>query len=181
MEQALIPLSLAALVWTAILLIHSVQAGWEATPGPRRLPLVVRHSVAVLLRDSRMVAVALLLGWIGGMLCAFPILLFGDYMGRSGSTGTEYFGYWDPEDAWFLARTYGSLIGALIVPAAYFYLLSSVSLTRWVELVAPAAAGTMAGGCLGALLGGPPLAVLFGCFGFWRACQWAVRRIPQAV
>ena len=180
MEQALISLTLAALVWTAILLIRSVRAGWEATRPPRRLSGGVRSSAAAFLRDGRMVALALLIGWIGGMLCGFPIVLFGDYLGRSGTTGTEYLGYWDPESAWFLARTYGSLVGALVLPAASVYLLAGVPVTRWPQLVAPAAAGTIAGGSLGALVA-PPLAVLFGCFGFWLSCQWAVRRLPQAV
>ena len=180
MEQALIPLILAALVWTALLLARSLEAGWNAASPPRRLSIVFRNSSAAFLRDGGMMALALLIGWIGGMLCGFPIVLFGDYLGRSGTTGTEYLGYWDPESAWFLARTYGSLIGALLLPAAYVYLLSSIPIARWLQLVGPAAFGTIAGGCLGALVG-PPLAVLFGCLGFWLSCQWAIRRLPQAV
>ena len=180
MEQTLIPLVLAALVWTALLLARSLEAGWKAAPPPRRLSVVSRNSVAAFVRDARIVPLVLLIGWIGGMLCGFPIVLFGDYLGRSGTTGTDYLGYWNPESAWFLARTYGSLVGALVLPAAYIHLLSGVPLTRWPQLVAPAAVGTIAGGSVGALVG-PPLAVLFGCFGFWLSCRWAIRRLPQAV
>ena len=41
------------------------------------------------------VLLSLLLGIIGGGLCGAAILVFGGLAGRSGTTGTEYFGYWE--------------------------------------------------------------------------------------
>jgi hypothetical protein len=178
MEQALPTLILAAVVWTALLLARALQADWNAAPAPRPLLDRLRGVVATMRDDGRTVALTLPLGWVGGMLCGFLILLFGDYMARSGSAGSEYLGYWDPETAWFLARTYGSLVGALVAPAAGLSLLCGVPLARWSGLIAPVAAGTIAGGCLGALLA-PPFAALFGCMGFWISCQWAVRRLKK--
>jgi len=40
----------------------------------------------------------------GGGICGAAILVFGAFIGRSGTTGTEYFGYWHPRNSsnWFV-------------------------------------------------------------------------------
>jgi hypothetical protein len=55
------------------------------------------------LRAGKLLAgsvVSALFGIVGGGLCGAAILAFGDFIGRSGSTGTEYFGYWNIDSVW---------------------------------------------------------------------------------
>jgi len=114
----------------------------------------------------------LILGYFGGLLCGFIILLFGDYIGRSGTTGTEYFGYWNPRHTWFEAKVYGGPLGVFVCPIGYFVFLRHVNFLKalWVTLF-----GTILGGCIGAL-SGAPTAVVTGCVGFFTACSIAARK-----
>jgi ABC-type Mn2+/Zn2+ transport system permease subunit len=87
-------------------------------------------------------------------------------IGKSGTTGTEYVGYWAPQHALFAATIYGSPIGMLMCPIGYFLFLRHIPFFKalWVT-----ALGTIVGGCIGALIGSP-LAVLTGIAGFFCAC-----------
>ena len=107
-------------------------------------------------------SLSLLLGIVGGGSCGAAILVFGALIGRSGTTGTEYFGYWDIALVW-LGLLYGGLFGAFVGPIAYMLVIRKIGFQRalW-----PALAGTLAGGFAGAI-GGPPLAILIGISGFF--------------
>ncbi|MGD0966235.1 MAG: hypothetical protein ABSA57_20350 [Candidatus Acidiferrales bacterium] len=52
------------------------------------------------------VFLSLLLGIVGGSVCGAAILVFGGLIGRSGSTGEEYLGFWDVATIW-LGLIYG--------------------------------------------------------------------------
>lgn len=111
---------------------------------------------------------SLLLGIVGGALCGAAILVFGGLIGRSGSTGAEYLGYWDIAEVW-LGFLYGGLFGAILGPIAYGV---AVRKTGFRRAILPAFAGTLAGGMLGALAS-PPAAVFSGVGGFFIGILWA--------
>jgi hypothetical protein len=104
---------------------------------------------------------SVLLGVICGGICGAVILSFGALIGRSGSTGTEYFGYWDASLIW-LGLLYGGFFGLFVAPLAYLLLVRKLGLQKafW-----PALIGTLTGGLAGAIAG-PPLAVVTGISGF---------------
>jgi hypothetical protein len=124
-----------------------------------------------LFRYIILLTATLFVGALSGWICGFIIIAFGHYIGRSGTTGTQYFGYWDPKSAWGLSEWYGKPLGQLMAPIGYFIFLQRTSLIRaWCVTML----GTISGGLLGALVG-PPLAVLTGCIGFFTACYYAGR------
>jgi len=49
---------------------------------------------------------SMVLGIVGGAICGAAILSFGALIGRSGTTGEEYFGYWNIAFVW-LGVMYG--------------------------------------------------------------------------
>jgi hypothetical protein len=101
-------------------------------------------------------------------LCGAAVLVFGAFIGRSGTSGPEYLGYWDIAVA-ELGLLYGGLFGAFVVPLAYPFLVRQIGFQK---SVLPAFAGTLSGGLLGAVVG-PPLALLTGICGFFVALFWA--------
>ena len=111
---------------------------------------------------------SLLLGIVGGGLCGAVILVFGAFIGRSGTTGTEHFGYWDVAIV-PIGLLYGGLFGALVGPLAYALVVRTIGFQK---ALVPAFVGTIIGGFLGAVAG-PPFAVLTGICGFFVALFWA--------
>lgn len=111
---------------------------------------------------------SIVLGAIGGALCGAAILVFGGLIGRSGTTGTEYVGYWDSALI-FLGIMYGGFFGVFVGLLAYPFAVRKVGIRR---TVVPGFIGTLAGGFAGAIVG-PPLAVVTGVLGFFAALYWA--------
>ncbi len=91
------------------------------------------------------VFLSLLLGMVGGGICGAAILVFGAFIGRSGTTGTEYFGYWDPAIV-PIGLFYGGLLGAIVGPLAYPSLVRKIGFQR---AILPAFLGTIVGGLRG--------------------------------
>lgn len=114
---------------------------------------------------------SLLLGIVGGGLCGAAILVFGALIGRSGTTGTEYVGYWDIALVW-LGLLYGGFFGAPVGLIAYPVAVRKIGFQK---AVLPCFVGTLIGGCAGALAA-PPLAVLTGIGGFFVALALAKRK-----
>ena len=110
------------------------------------------------------VLLSLLLGTIGGGFCGAAILSFGDLIGRSGDTGSEYVGYWSVDTLW-LGMLYGATFGLLVGPIAYALAVHKIGFQK---ALFPAFAGTIGGGLAGAIAG-PPLAALTGILGFFAA------------
>jgi hypothetical protein len=108
------------------------------------------------------VFLSLLLGIVGGGSCGAAILVFGALIGRSGTTGTEYIGYWNTSLVW-LGLLYGGFFGAFVGPIAYALVVRKIGFQKalW-----PAFVGTLVGGLAGAVAG-PPVAALTGISGFF--------------
>lgn len=70
---------------------------------------------------------SLLMGIVGGGICGTVILGFGGLIGRSGTTGTEYFGYWSADFIW-LGVVYGGIFGAFVGPIAYPFLVRKIKI-----------------------------------------------------
>jgi hypothetical protein len=66
---------------------------------------------------ARLIA-ATVLGVLGGAICGVAILCFGDAIGRSGSTGNNFSGYWNAASVW-LGVLSGGIIGAFVAPVGY--------------------------------------------------------------
>jgi len=107
---------------------------------------------------------SMVLGIVGGAICGAAILSFGALIGRSGTTGEEYFGYWNIAFVW-LGVMYGGPLGAFVAAVAYATLVRTIGIRR---AIIPATLGTLAGGFVGSLLG-PPVAVVNGVMGFFIA------------
>jgi len=120
------------------------------------------------------VFLSLLLGIVGGGVCGAAILVFGGLIGRSGTTGTEYFGYWNVDIIW-LGLLYGGFLGAFAGPLAYPFLVRIIGFQK---AILPAFLGTIVGGFAGAVAG-PPLAVLAGICGFFLALLWTRIRLAE--
>ena len=110
----------------------------------------------------RGLVLSMLLGTAGGGICGALILFFNAFIGRSETTGAEYFGYWEP---WTLVigLMYGAPIGAIVTTLAYPFLLRRIGFQ---ESLLPAFAGTLTGGFVGAVVG-PFVAVYGGVLGFF--------------
>src|SRR5216683_1780985 len=121
------------------------------------------------------VFLSLLLGLAGGGICGAAILVFGAFIGRSGTTGTEYFGYWDPAVV-PIGLVYGGLLGAIAGPLAYPFLVRKIGFQK---AILPAFAGTLVGGFAGAVAG-PPFAVISGVCGFFLALLWKRMKVPNS-
>ena len=106
----------------------------------------------------------MVLGIVGEAICGAAILSFGALIGRSGTTGEEYFGYWNIAFVW-LGVMYGGPLGAFVAAVAYATLVRTIGIRR---AIIPATLGTLAGGFVGSLLG-PPVAVVNGVMGFFIA------------
>jgi hypothetical protein len=115
---------------------------------------------------------SLLLGIAGGSLCGAAILVFGAFIGRSGTTGTEHFGYWDIAIV-PIGLLYGGLFGAFVGPLAYALVVRMIGFQK---AVIPAFLGTIIGGFAGAVAG-PPFAVLTGIGGFFTALFWTKAKL----
>jgi hypothetical protein len=113
-------------------------------------------------------------GATGGLLLGFMILVAGAYMGRSGSTGLEYIGYWNPEFHWFIASRLGLTGGALLFPIGYYVYLKSSPLR---QVLLYTSCGTLAGGLVGTLVS-PVASMLLAVVGFFLACRWVQSREP---
>jgi hypothetical protein len=115
---------------------------------------------------------SLVLGMAGGGICGAAILIFGAFIGRSGTTGTEYFGYWNPAVI-PIGLFYGGLFGAFVGPLAYPFLVRQIGFKK---SILPAFLGTIIGGFAGSVAG-PPFAVLAGICGFFLALFWTRVRL----
>ena len=136
----------------------------------RRLPFIYEQHTNHLLRFLLSIPI----GILGGGICASIILSFGALLGRSGTTGTEYVGYWEPALIG-LGLIYGGFFGAFIMPIAY---LTHLHRTGFVRAIVPATIGTIVGGCVGALAL-PPLALITGCIGFFVGLIYSARKKPS--
>jgi len=121
------------------------------------------------------VFLSLFLGIVGGGVCGAVILVFGAFIGRSGTTGTEYLGYWDPAIV-PIGLFYGGLLGAIVGPLAYPFLVRKIGFQK---ALLPAFAGTLVGGFAGAVAG-PPFAVISGVCGFFLALLWKRMKVPNS-
>jgi hypothetical protein len=122
---------------------------------------------------------SLLLGFAGGGICGAAILVLSAFIGRSGTTGAEYFeffGYWDLALV-LTGLFYGGLLGAIVGPLAYPFLVRKIGFQK---AILPAFLGTIVGGFLGAVAG-PPFAALAGICGFflalWARVRFAARHV----
>jgi hypothetical protein len=120
------------------------------------------------------ICLSLFSGIIGGAICGAAILVFGAFIGRSGTTGEEYFGFWDPAII-PIGLFYGGLFGAIAGLLAYPLLVRKIGFRK---AILPAFLGTMVGGFLGAIAG-PPFAVLMGIGGFFVALIWTRVRLAE--
>jgi hypothetical protein len=107
---------------------------------------------------------SVVLGIVGGAICGAAILSFGAFIGRSGNTGEDYFGYWNIATVW-LGFLYGAPLGAMVAPVGYATLVRTSGIRR---AIIPATLGTLAGGFVGSILA-PPIAVVTGVVGFFVA------------
>jgi hypothetical protein len=130
--------------------------------------MAARHQLLTTTKFLLSIAV----GAVGGAVCGAAILSFGDLIGRSGSTGSEYVGYWSIDTVW-LGFLYGGLLGALVTPVAYLTMVRKIGFRK---AFLPAASGTLLGGIVGAI-GSPPTAVLTGVAGFFLAINWTVQKV----
>jgi len=122
------------------------------------------------------VLLSLLMGIVGGGLCgAATILVFGGLIGRSGTIGTEYFGYWNVDVIW-LGLLYGGFFGAFVGPIAYALWVRKIGFQK---SILPAFLGTVVGGFVGAVVG-PPVAVLTGICGFFLSLVWTRMKLAKA-
>jgi hypothetical protein len=113
-------------------------------------------------------------GAIGGAVCGFVIFSFASLVGHSGTTGSEYVGAWDWGDIG-LGIMYGGFFGLLMGPLGYIIFLRQIGLRK---AILPATAGTIVGGCLGAL-NHIAAALFYGCIGFFLSlfALWFISRI----
>jgi hypothetical protein len=114
------------------------------------------------------------MGIVGGGICGTGILSFGGLIGRSGTTGTEYWGYWGVDFIW-LGVVYGGIFGAFVGPIAYPSLVRKIGFQK---PILPAFLGTICGGFVGAVAA-PPVAVLTGICGFFLALIWARMKLAK--
>ena len=177
MIQFLIPMILGGALWVGVAFVMAVLPRPVRAPAnpsddgsrPRGWTRRFKHYLTHLV-------VLLPAGYLGGVVLGFVILAFGGLAGRSGTTGTEFFGYWNPTSLLFFSGLYGSLIGTVVAPAGYFLFLQEMppgSLRRAVLL---SSAGTLLGGLSGALVS-PPVAAVTGCIGFLAGCKAASIRM----
>lgn len=123
------------------------------------------------------VFLSLLFGMAGGGICGAAILVFSAFIGRIGTTHTEYFGYWDSPII-PIGFFYGGLFGAFAGPLAYPFLIRKIGFQK---SILPAFLGTIVGGFVGAVAG-PLFAILTGICGFFLALFWTrVRLAPTRV
>jgi len=107
-------------------------------------------------------------------MCGAAIISFSDLIGRNGTTGEEYFGYWSLASA-EIGAIYGGFFGFFLGPLAYVFLVRSIPFKK---ALVPATLGTLLGGFIGAITGGPPIAVLTGAGGFFVALSLVRYRNP---
>jgi hypothetical protein len=88
------------------------------------------------------ISLSLLSGTIGGAICGAAILVFGAFIGRSGTTGEDHFGVWDPTII-PIGLLYGGLFGAIVGLLAYPSLVRKIGLRT---AIFPAFLGTIVGG-----------------------------------
>jgi hypothetical protein len=114
-----------------------------------------------LLRHLRGVVLSISLGFLGGIICGAVILSLCGLSGRSGTTGTEYVGYWNIGLV-LVGAMYGGPLGAVVGPLAYATLVRT---TGFRAAVGPAMMGTIIGGFAGSLVR-PLLGIPAGVAGF---------------
>ena len=108
------------------------------------------------------------LGMVAGWFCASVILSFGALIGKSGSTGEEYVGFWSP---WLmlLGVMYGAPIGAICLSVMYVLFLADIEVNILQEQIWKIALATIIGGCIGSGFN-PFYAVGLGVVFFASAC-----------
>ena len=120
-------------------------------------------------------------GIAGGAFCAFFILSFGALIGRSGTTGCEYIGYWEPAYI-ILSVIYGGLFGLLGYPISFILFFRKLEVFTLLRISLRIGGWTILSGCIGATAS-PPLAVLTAFTGFFiasaRAAQDATHKAEQ--
>ncbi len=112
----------------------------------------------------RGLALSVLLGFVGGMICGSAILFLCALSGRIQTTGENYVGFWD-SGLLLIGSMYGGPLGAIMGPVAYVTILRS---TGFRQAIFPAALGTILGGYLGSLFT-PVLGVPTGILGFYMS------------
>jgi len=112
----------------------------------------------------RGLAISVLLGFVGGMICGAAILSLCALAGRIQTDGDNYFGYWE----WGLllvGSMYGGPAGAVMGPLAYATIVRTVGFR---QATVPATIGTIIGGFAGSLVS-PVLGLPTGVVGFFVA------------
>lgn len=113
-------------------------------------------------------------GATGGWLSGSIIFSIGGLLGRSGSTGTEYLGYWSPAFL-ILSIFYAVPVGIICMVAArlIFYKVSiSFLFSNCWKLLSI----TVLFGSLGALSANPFIILIFTVVSFFMAFTWLVLR-----
>lgn len=114
------------------------------------------------LKYVRGIALSVVIGFLGGVVCGSVILSLCGLAGRSRTTGTEYLGYWNFGLA-LVGAMYGGPLGAILGPLGYVAVVREIGF-RSARL--PAALGTVAGGFAGSLVK-PGFGVVTGIVGFF--------------
>lgn len=115
------------------------------------------------------------LGACGGALAGWLFFVVFDFLGKSGTTGTEYFGYWNPQGSWFDATVYAAPLGGILLPLGYGIFLRRLPFPH--SLFRPSL-GVLCGGLIGAAFG-PWEALFWGIVGFFAGCKWAELQTPN--
>jgi hypothetical protein len=71
------------------------------------------------------IALSVPIGFLGGVVCGSMVLSLCGLAGRSGTTGTEYFGYWSFGIA-FLGAMHGGPLGAILGPLGYLAVVREI-------------------------------------------------------
>jgi len=118
------------------------------------------------------------IGAVGGALCAFVILSFGALVGRSGTTGCEYIGYWDSA-YWGISCIYGGAFGFIGLPIAFLISMRDFSTCALIAESWKIAGTTILAGCIAAFAG-PPFAALIAIAAFFTASAYTKHKIQNA-
>ncbi len=114
------------------------------------------------------IALSVVIGLLGGIVCGAVILSLCGLAGRSGTTGTEYLGYWNVGLV-LVGAMHGGPLGAIVGPLGY---VAVVHKTGFRSATFPAAVGTVAAGLAGSLVI-PALGVVTGIAGFFVGLLFA--------
>jgi hypothetical protein len=94
------------------------------------------------MKFARGLALSVLLGIVGGMICGSAILSLCALSGRIQTTGEDYLGFWN-YGLLLVGSIYGGPLGAMMGPLAYITLVRNMGFKR---AIVPAALGTILAG-----------------------------------